>query len=139
MVKYLKLRKKNEGSLAKAILLVLLGLFLLDIMGVIIKFMGEKYSVLQYAVARNGFGLLPVLVFLVYSFGFKKDSGRFNLRDKVISISRGLSIVFAQCFFYLSLMKLEFATATTLAFASPIFLTALSIPILGNRVGGSFY
>ena len=135
MVKYLKLRKKNEGSLAKAILLVLLGLFLLDIMGVIIKFMGEKYSVLQYAVARNGFGLLPVLVFLVYSFGFKKDSGRFNLRDKVISISRGLSIVFAQCFFYLSLMKLEFATATTLAFASPIFLTALSIPILGNRVG----
>ena len=135
MVKYIKLKKKNDGSLAKAILLVLLGLFLLDIMGVIIKFMGEKYSVLQYAVARNGFGLLPVLVFLVYSFGFKKDSGRFNLRDKVISISRGLSIVFAQCFFYLSLMKLEFATATTLAFASPIFLTALSILILANRVG----
>lgn len=135
MKEFQEIKKKNKSSLAKAIILVLLGFFLLDLMGVIIKFMGNKYSVLQYVVARNGFGLLPVLVFLFYSFGFKKDSGRFNFRDKVISISRGLSIVLAQFFFYLSLMKLEFATAATLAFASPIFLTALSIPILGSFVG----
>lgn len=135
MKKYQELKEKKKASLAKAILLVILGLFLLDFMGVIIKFMGEKYSVLQYAVARNGFGLIPVLFYLFYSFGFKWDRGRFNSRDKLISIGRGLSIFFAQFCFYLSLMKLEFATASTLAFASPIFLTALSIPILGTHVG----
>ena len=32
-------------------------------------------------------------------------------------------------------MKLEFATASTLVFAGPLFLTALSVPILGATVG----
>ncbi len=129
------LKKENKSDLVKAVFLILLGIFLLDVMGVIIKFMGEKYSVLQYTVARNFFGLFPVFVYLFYSHGFKSNSGQFNLRDKLISIGRGLSIVFAQVCFYLAILKLEYATAATLAFASPIFLTALSIPILGNFVG----
>ncbi len=129
------LKKENKSDLVKAVFLILLGIFLLDVMGVIIKFMGEKYSVLQYTVARNFFGLFPVFVYLFYSHGFKSNSGQFNLKDKLISIGRGLSIVFAQVCFYLAILKLEYATAATLAFASPIFLTALSIPILGNFVG----
>ena len=35
----------------------------------------------------------------------------------------------------LSIMNLEYATAATLVFATPIFLTALSVPLLGNKVG----
>ena len=50
-------------------------------------------------------------------------------------MGRGLSIVFAQGCFYLSIMNLEYATAATLVFATPIFLTALSVPLLGNMVG----
>ncbi|MEM9141091.1 MAG: DMT family transporter, partial [Pseudomonadota bacterium] len=34
-----------------------------------------------------------------------------------------------------SLTKLEFATVSTLAFAGPMFVTALSVPVLGERVG----
>ena len=37
--------------------------------------------------------------------------------------------------FYLALTKLEFATATTLAFMGPIFITVLSIPLLKHSVG----
>ena len=129
------LAKKRKGSLAKAILFILFGIFLLDIMGVIIKYMGEQYSVLQYAVARNAFGLIPVLAFLFYSFGLKMETGSFSRREKFISVGRGFCIFFAQICFYLAIIKLEYATAATLAFASPIFLTALSVPILGNKVG----
>ena len=50
-------------------------------------------------------------------------------------MGRGLSIVFAQGCFYLSIMNLEYATAATLVFATPIFPTALSVPLLGNKVG----
>ena len=50
-------------------------------------------------------------------------------------MGRGLIIVFAQGFFYLSIMNLEYATVTTLVFATPIFLTALYLPFLGNKVG----
>lgn len=41
----------------------------------------------------------------------------------------------AQICFYLALFHLEFATATTILFAGPLFVTALSIPVLGHRVG----
>ena len=135
MVKFLGFNKINTSSLQKAIIYMLIGVFLLDIMGIIIKSMDNKYSVMQYAVARNFFGLFPLIVYLIISYDFRIKKNTFNIRHKLISVTRGLSIVFAQGCFYLSIMNLEYATAATLVFSTPIFLTALSVPILGNVVG----
>ena len=44
-------------------------------------------------------------------------------------------LVFAQLTFYTALVHMELATATTLAFAGPLFVTTLSIPLLGHKVG----
>ena len=104
-------------------------------MGIIIKSMDNKYSVMQYAVARNFFGLFPLFIYLFFSYEVRTKNNTFNLNHKLISMGRGLSIVFAQGCFYLSIMNLEYATAATLVFATPIFLTALSVPLLGNLVG----
>ena len=90
---------------------------------------------MQYAVARNFFGLFPLIVYFIISYDFRVKKNTFNFRHKLISLIRGLSIVFAQGCFYLSIMNLEYATAATLVFSTPIFLTALSVPILGNVVG----
>jgi drug/metabolite transporter (DMT)-like permease len=48
---------------------------------------------------------------------------------------RGLCITFAQLAFYLSLGIMAFATATTITYANALFVTALAVPILGERVG----
>ena len=62
---------KSFNSLQRAIIYVLIGIFLLDVMGIIIKSMDNKYSVMQYAVARNFFGLFPLIVYLIISYDFR--------------------------------------------------------------------
>ena len=129
MIKFIGSKKNTPSSLKKAIIYMLIGVFLLDIMGIIIKSMDDKYSVMQYAVARNFFGLFPLMVYLIIAYDLRNKKNTFNFNHKLISVGRGLSIVFAQGCFYLSIMNLEYATAATLVFSTPIFLTALSVPI----------
>ncbi len=62
MRSYFNLKNKYFNSLQRAIVYVLIGIFLLDVMGIIIKSMDNKYSVMQYAVARNFFGLFPIFI-----------------------------------------------------------------------------
>ena len=52
-----------------------------------------------------------------------------------LAIARGGFIAIAQFCFYLSLIHMEFATASTIAFSGALFVTLLSILILGHRVG----
>ena len=48
-----------------AMLVLLLGITLLGIMGVMIKYLGEFYSPTLLAVARNIFGFVPVFLILI--------------------------------------------------------------------------
>ena len=41
----------------------------------------------------------------------------------------------AQFSFYTALTKIEFATANARGYSAPMFITALSVPLLGHRVG----
>ncbi len=115
--------------------LLLTGVFLLDLMGVFIKILGTDYSPTFLAVARNLFGFLPVLIIIIISNGIVSRGPKLSRKSFLLIALRGTSIAGAQFCFYLALIMLEFATATTLAFASPFFLTALSIPILKAKVG----
>ena len=53
---------------------------------------------------------------------------------KIIMI-RSIAVLVAQFSYYTALTKIEFATATTLGFTSPLFVTLLSIPLLGHQIG----
>ena len=44
-------------------------------------------------------------------------------------------LICAQMCFYYALLHMQLATATTLAFCGPFFVTVLSVPMLGHRVG----
>lgn len=117
-----------------AMLTLLLGVILLGIMGAFIKYLGSSYSPTFLAVARNIFGFIPVIIIMALT---KKASPIFLVPGKnmILLLIRGGSIALAQFCFYLALIKLEFATASTLVFAGPLFLTALSVPILKAKVG----
>ena len=118
-----------------AMLVLLLGITLLGIMGVMIKYLGEFYSPTLLAVARNIFGFVPVLLILILRRNTKSIFSLAGKKNGLLLILRGGSIAVAQFCFYLALMKLEFATASTLVFAGPLFITALSVPILRTQVG----
>jgi drug/metabolite transporter (DMT)-like permease len=123
------------GLVGRAILINLAGLFLLDVMGLIIKHLSGSYSAAELSVYRNLIGMVPVLTVLWFSADWQARGRRIIIRQWRLALLRGCFVAAAQFMFYLSLARMEFATASTLAFSMALFVTALSVPLLGARVG----
>ena len=89
----------------------------------------------QIAFFRNLFGLMPNLLVLYLSVEWRSQGKPWKLKRWKLGFGRGLLLVAAQICFYYSLISMPLATATTLAFSGPLFVTTLSIPMLGHKVG----
>lgn len=125
----------NLASFAKAAAIMLLAIFLYDAMGAIVKLLSGRYPVQQLTVFRNLFGLIPSLAILLMSRSWIEAGRPVAFRQWRLAVARGCLGVAAQMTFYLSLFHLELATASSLVFAGPLFVTALSVPFLGHRIG----
>ncbi|MDE0716107.1 MAG: DMT family transporter [Gammaproteobacteria bacterium] len=125
----------RDAGFSRAVVIILIAILLFDIQGAIIKFLGDRYGIPQIATFRNIFGLLPALLLVYLARTGVRGPARFRLRQWPLAVLRGASIACAQYCLYLSLTLMEFATASTLAFAGPLFITALSVPILRHHVG----
>lgn len=119
----------------RAVVYILLAILLFDLQGVIIKYMGDRYSVQQLASFRNIFGLIPSLLVLMLSRDWHARGRILGIRQWRLGLLRGLCIAVAQFCFYLAITKMELATASTLTYISPVLITMLSIPLLGHHVG----
>ena len=125
----------TKPDLTKAIAILLIGLAAFDLMSVIIRTLGEVFPILQISVIRNFFGVIPALILLLMGPGVSAlQTIKAAVHWKVIVI-RSASVLVAQVAYYTALTKLEFATAATLCFTSPFFVTLLSIPLLGHKIG----
>lgn len=124
-----------SSQFARAIFFILLAIFLFDLQGLIVKYLGGRYPVQQLASFRNIFGLIPSLMVLLLSSDWHQNGRKLLIRPWRLGLLRGIFIAFAQFCFYLSITKMEFATATTLTYISPVVITLLSIPLLGHQVG----
>ncbi|MBD3665536.1 DMT family transporter [Sulfitobacter aestuariivivens] len=118
-----------------AILLSLMALILFDAMGLIIKRLSSDYGAAELSAWRNVFGLIPAGIVLWWSAEWHRTGRRVKLRQWPLAIFRGFVLTFAQFFFYLSLGLLDFATASTITYANALFMVALSVPLLGEKVG----
>lgn len=125
----------NGPPLIRGITIILFAIFLFDVMGAIIKYLGNTYPPEQLAVMRNLFGVIPSVLVLLYTPAWHNTGRPLKIRQWKLGLFRGLLITLAQFCFYRALISIEFATATTIAFAGPMFITALSIPLLGLKVG----
>lgn len=81
---------------------------------------------LRYAVFAS-------VVFLV-AFATRQRS-IMRARQPILQACRGLGVLGSALFFISGLQFLPMAEATAISFVAPIFVTALSIPILGEKVG----
>ena len=126
---------KQPESFAAAAGVMVLAIFLYDIMGAIIKHLSQHYTSQQLSMFRNLFGLIPTLLILFWSQDWHQSGKTIVIKQWQLALARGGLGAITQLTFYLALFHLEFATATTILFAGPLFITALSIPLLGHRVG----
>jgi len=60
---------------------------------------------------------------------------RLRIRQWPLACFRGVAVTFAQFMFYLSLGRIDFATATTISYAMALFTPALAVILLGEQVG----
>jgi drug/metabolite transporter (DMT)-like permease len=125
----------SSNHFVRAVVYILLAILLFDLQGVIIKFLGDRYPVQQLASFRNIFGLVPSLLVLFLSRDWHSRGKQLKIRQWRLGLLRGLSIATAQFCFYLSITRMELATASTLTYISPVLITMLSVPILKHHVG----
>lgn len=129
------MRLNYPRSFTVAMCIMITAVFLFDVQGAFVKHLTQQYPVSQVMVFRNLFGLLPGIILLYLSSEWKAQGRPFVLKKWRLAIARGGLLVLAQISFYYALSRLELATATTLVSMSPVFVTLLSIPLLGHRVG----
>ena len=127
--------KRATDRTGFAIVLSLVALALFDGMGLIIKLLSADYSAAELSAWRNIFGLIPALIALSTSRAWRISGRKFKIRQWKLALSRGAIVTLAQLFFYLSLGRMEFATASTITYANALFMTALAVPLLGEVVG----
>ncbi len=126
---------KAKPSLTLAVLTIVTAIFLFDVQGAMIKHMGSQYPVEQIIFFRNCFGIFPSVIALLVMREWHNNGRQWRLSRWKFALSRGLALVGAQLCFYFAIINMQLATATTLAFAGPLFLTTLSVPMLGHKVG----
>jgi len=115
----------------RGIVYILLATLLFSCMDVLVKLASESYPVGQIVFFRNLFAFLPLSFFVARGGGLAVLRTR-RLGDHLWRSLTGLSAMVA---FFLAFALLPLGEAVALGQAGPIFLTALSVPLLKEKVG----
>ncbi len=118
-----------------AIVTMLLAILCVDMYMVVIKFLGNEYTVIQLAVFRNIAGVIPLFILILFTKEYISVFRNLNNKFIVLSFFRGLAFLSMNIFIFISVINLEFATAMVLTFSSPFFIVILSIIFLKDNVG----
>lgn len=118
-----------------AIVFSLIALALFDAMGLVIKLLSDRYTPMELSAWRNLFGLIPAVIAVLASQAWHRAGRPWRFRQWRLALARGAIVTFAQLSFYTALGFMAFATATTIAYANALFMTALAVPLLGEKVG----
>ncbi len=110
---------------------MLAGMFLISVNDMLIKSLSGGYPLHQLVMFRALVGLVFTLFLLRMEGGWSLlRTGR-----PLLHLLRALLIVFANTMIYAAIVAMPLATANALYFVAPLFVTLLSIPILGEKVG----
>ena len=129
------LKLSNLPKIYIAICAMLLGIVFVDLYGVIIKTLGNLYSTAQLTVFRNAFAVIPLLFLLFFSRGYDDIFKNINKRFVFLCFLRGICFLFMNISYYVAIINMNFATASTLTFSSPFFIIILSNFLLQHKIG----
>ncbi len=94
------------------------------------KFLTGHYPVMQIVWARYFFQLLLLMIFLGPRIRQVMVTSKLNLQ-----IVRSLILLVTSILFFFGLSRIGLADNSAIMFVAPILVTALSIPMLGEKVG----
>jgi drug/metabolite transporter (DMT)-like permease len=95
------------------------------------KHLTQTYPVFEVSWGRYLFHLLTLPLFL----GGQRFTGALRSARPGLQLVRSGLLLGATIFFFLAVQHIPLAEATAIGFVSPLLLTALSVPLLGEKVG----
>ena len=118
-------------DVARGILLMLAAVAVFSTMDALIKHLTEAYSSIQIIFFRNLFAFIPLLPLLLRSGGPALLRTR-RLGSHLARAGMGLG---AMVCFFTAFALMPLADVVAISLSAPIFITALSVPLLSERVG----
>jgi drug/metabolite transporter (DMT)-like permease len=99
---------------------------------VAIKFLSGDYALHEVVLIRSIIGLLVMICFVL---PFQGGFGGLRTRRLGTHLLRASFVVASNLFYFLGLAAMPLADAVAVFFVAPLMITALSVPMLGERVG----
>jgi len=125
------INSRDAGSVAQGLVAMWVAVASFSIADAIAKWQGaEGFTAVQIVFFRYVFGLVPVAIALWYA-GIEQV----RTRRPLAHVLRGALMSVALAGFFWGLNYVPLAEAIAVAFTAPLFITALSVPVLGERVG----
>ena len=120
----------HQQNIGRGIVLMLIAVGLFVVMDTTAKYLSQSYSVLEVMWARYLFHALTLVVFL-------RKRLIFTLRTErpLLQLLRSTTLLAGTGFFVFGISFIPLADASAIFFLAPILVTALSMPLLGERVG----
>ncbi len=122
---------QGENNPGLGIFFIVLAVAGFSINDMFIKQLSGDYPLHQMVFVRSAIGIGFSLVILQFEGGFRL----LRTSRPWLHLLRGLCIVAANLAFFAALAVIPLADATALFFVGPLFITLLSIPFLGEKVG----
>ena len=122
--------KKTPSEATQGAILATAAFTMFAIHDVIIKFLGNTYSVFQIIFFATVFSFIPVSAIMLTD----KKSGSFRPNNTIlIGIRSILQVIGFSCAFF-SFTVLELAEAYSLLFITPLLITVLAVVFLGEII-----
>lgn len=123
--------RDRAADRARGIALMVLGAGLYAVMDALVKWLSDGYPVLQILFFRSLIAFVPLSVVLLRNGSLADLRTRRPLAHLVRSL---IGFVSLASFFY-AFGNMPLANVIAIGFAAPLFVTAMSMPLLGERVG----
>ncbi len=122
---------EQSQNVPMAIVMYCIGVALFAVGEAFVKILAADYHILQVVWARYVF---HALVFLI-AFSGSGIASQIATKMPWLHLARSIMLMLATVSFFTALMYLSLPEAVAINFTTPLIVTALSIPILGERVG----
>ena len=116
-----------------AILLILASIGLITVVDTIAKYLTSNLHAFEIVWGYFLGMLLPIVIYTVVNGAYRR--GRLRTRRPVLQLARSGLLVLSIAMLFIGLTYLPIAEATAISFMSPLFIVALSVPLLHERVG----
>ena len=120
-----------QNRAGPAIAFVLAAILAISVNDMLIKQLSGGYPLHELVFVRSAIGILFSLVLVQIEGGWQI----LKTDRPALHLLRGALVVMSNMTFFVALAAIPLADATALFFAAPLFITLLSIPILGEKVG----